>query len=524
MKSRILSGLLLVALLVSLVLTGCSSSTTSFTWRVDAVPANLDPQLAVSSEERIAVTNLYRGLTRVNQEGDPVLDAAESYTVSDDGLVYTFVLNPEVQYTKLKKHEKEYPLTAHDFVFGIQRSLMPETESPYASLFLSIKGAKEYHAGTGNASQLGIYAKDDSTLVIELAEPDPEFLKKLSSPGAMPCNEEFFLASGGSYGLSARYTLANGWFYLFNWNQNGLFLRRNASGNRITSLRLVIHEDLDPTTSATSNSNVEKSSEMSATQLLDGEFANAAIGQPIESQSYYNMPFINQTWTLVFQPENTALSSQEVRKALLLSATTATLSLPSTLSQAEGLIPPTITVDGQSYREQAGSVLPSLSGDVRQLAQSGLASVGLSRFERIQILVPEKTDAAQLASILNQQWQKDLGAFSAYFSIKEVPMEELAAQLASGDYQIALVPFEASSDDGLAFLKQLPGCSSLGQSLTTTPSASQLKQLEQTALDSYTLYPLWYQEQALLVSSWAEGIVFNPFGPVLDLTWATSKE
>ena len=103
-------------------------------------------------------------------------------------------------------------------------------------------------------------------------------------------------------------------------------------------------------------------------------------------------------------------------------------------------------------------------------------------------------------------------------------MEELAAQLASGDYQIALVPFEPSSDDGLAFLKQLPGCSSLGQSLTTTPSASQLKQLEQTALDSYTLYPLWYQEQALLVSSWAEGIVFNPFGPVLDLTWATSKE
>ena len=98
--------ILLCLVLAAGFLTGCGSSGASFTWRVNHVPANLDPQIAQESSERIAVTNLYRGLTRIDENGDAVLDCAESYTVSEDGLTYTITLKEELAYTKLKKHEK----------------------------------------------------------------------------------------------------------------------------------------------------------------------------------------------------------------------------------------------------------------------------------------------------------------------------------------------------------------------------------------------------------------------------------
>lgn len=142
-----------------------------------------DPQIAQESPERIAVTNLYRGLTRIDENGDAVLDCAESYTVSEDGLTYTFTLKEDLAYTKLKKHEKEYPLTAADFVFGMERVFREETNSPYRELFSNLKGAE---GGT-----LGVSAPDERTVVYQLNAPDPAFLEKLAQPGAMPCNEEF---------------------------------------------------------------------------------------------------------------------------------------------------------------------------------------------------------------------------------------------------------------------------------------------------------------------------------------------
>ena len=81
----------MLAGLAALCLTGCGSQI-EFTWAMERVPGNLDPQLAWESPELIAVTNLYSGLFRLDDEGEPVPDCAESYTVSEDGLTYTFTL------------------------------------------------------------------------------------------------------------------------------------------------------------------------------------------------------------------------------------------------------------------------------------------------------------------------------------------------------------------------------------------------------------------------------------------------
>ena len=55
----------------------------------------------------------------------------------------------------------------------------------------------------------------------------------------MPCDEEFFTGTRGTYGLKASSTLSSGSFYLYNWTSGGLFLRRTPSGSQVDSLRLV---------------------------------------------------------------------------------------------------------------------------------------------------------------------------------------------------------------------------------------------------------------------------------------------
>ena len=149
------------------------------------------------------------------------------------------------------------------------------------------------------------------------------------------------------------------------------------------------------------------------------------------------------------------------------------------------------------------------------------------------MLYPEGSTYQTLIEQVSQQWQKELGAFSAYFTLKAMPLDELKSTVASGDYQIALLPFSPSSADSAAFLQQCTGgaltgwqsasfdsqVSQLSGQLDT--SAEQIAQAEQTLLAGGAISPLWYQDQALVMAQGVDHVVFDPFGPVLDLTWAT---
>ena len=74
----------------ALALAGCTagSGVNSFTWFVEDIPANLDPQIASAPEDVIACKNLYGGLVHLDAGGQPQPDLAERWTVSPDGLTY----------------------------------------------------------------------------------------------------------------------------------------------------------------------------------------------------------------------------------------------------------------------------------------------------------------------------------------------------------------------------------------------------------------------------------------------------
>ena len=140
------------------------------------------------------------------------------------------------------------------------------------------------------------------------------------------------------------------------------------------------------------------------------------------------------------------------------------------------------------------------------------------------------------AGQINGAWQKE---FSLFFSMEEVEPEEFEKRLAAGDYTIALAPISAASGSVYSVLAQfttqgggLTGypnalyATQLAASSTATGSTrcSLLAECERQLLSDCAVVPLFAQQKRLLIANGIQGLVFDPFGPVLDLTETTLKK
>lgn len=507
----------LLALLLASTLCACGGGSNSFTWRVDTLPGNLDPQLASESSDITACLNLYSGLFRLDENGDVHPECCESYTVSPDGLTYTFTLKSGMTYNGYRGANNDTPVTAHDFAFGLYRVFLPETGSPYVDSLAGIEGSDRVLAGEGSGV-FGVTALDETTLQIRLKQKDDGFLRRLCLPGAMPCNREFFEKSAGAYALSVRQVMGNGPFYLYNWTENGLFLRRKASGKLVDALRIVLHAE-DGSTDAPAT----------PVEQVSGGKSDAALYSGSGGTGLTELPYTNITWCLLYNTETNHLNHPGVRQALSQVALNSQYTLPEGYSVAEGLVPPSVSCGADGYREQVGRALPGRA-DAKALLRAALEEMGLSGIKGITVTIPDSAPAGDVFGLINQQWQSQLGI---YCNVNAVPEEELASTLRSGQYSIILVPISMNSDSPRAWLDAFADGAAgwtddvysemLSSLPRRNPDVRRLAEAERYLLANGSLTPLFYQSQLLLVSPDVEHLVFDPFGPTLDLTWTTKS-
>ena len=509
----------LLAAFFVLSLTACGSGSNSFTWFVDSIPANLDPQVASSASDIIACENLYSGLVRRTPDGSLAPELCERWEVSADRLTYTFYLKDGLTYTASKGDPSDYAITAEDFVFAFQRMFLPGTNSPYAVEFSALENSAAVLAGQKPASALGVTAAEPLKLVFRLSSPDETFLSKLTLPGAMPCDEAFFDSTRGTYGLTSASTLSSGHFYLYNWTSSGLFLRRAASGSQIDSLRLV-----ENTTS----------SGQSAEELINNEKCTAALDDSGTPTSLQSVSYSDTTWALLFNCDS-IFASTELRQALG-SAAASAVEVPGggLFAEAKGLIPDGLTVDGMNYRDTAGDVTPA-AVDARALYLTARQTLTTSDFNKVSLMVPAGSGVTSAAEEINGVWQKE---FSLFFSVEEVDEETFAKRLAEGDYTIALAPISAEGGSVYNMLNQFTagggGLTGYADSLyatqlqasTQATGSSRCRLLgdcERQLLNDAVAVPLFAQQKRLLIAPGIQNLIFDPFGPVLDLTYTTKE-
>jgi len=153
-------------------------------------PQTLDQSQTSIDIEAFILKDLYEGLTIYDANGKIVPGVAESWTVSDDGLVYTFKLRENAKWSDGS------PVVAGDFVFSMQREEDPKTAAGYANILYPIKNAEAINKGKMPVDQLGVKAVNDKTLEISLERPTPFFIELLSHQSALPVNKASFEKNG----------------------------------------------------------------------------------------------------------------------------------------------------------------------------------------------------------------------------------------------------------------------------------------------------------------------------------------
>lgn len=176
-------------------------------------PASLDPHKVTGTWENRIVGDMFMGLTTEAADGSTVPGAALSWTISDDGLSYTF---------KLREHSWSdgTPVTAEDFAYGMRRILSPERAAKYAWLLYPIRNAKAINKGEEkDASKLGVTVVDPLTLRIDLEAPTPYFIDQLMHYTAYPIPKHLAEAKGDDW-VKPGTIVGNGPFTVVEWVPN----------------------------------------------------------------------------------------------------------------------------------------------------------------------------------------------------------------------------------------------------------------------------------------------------------------
>lgn len=173
-------------------------------------PDTLDPQLARTDAAFNILRDLFEGLTAIGKDGAPVPGAAESWTVTPDGLEYRFTLREGLRWSNGDA------LKAGDYVTGMRRLVDPKTASPYAQFIDPVVNAGAITRGEKPAEALGVSAPDDRTVVIRLATPAPYLLGLLAQPGTFPVHAPSLAANGVEYARPGK-LVSNGAFVLEDW-------------------------------------------------------------------------------------------------------------------------------------------------------------------------------------------------------------------------------------------------------------------------------------------------------------------
>ena len=187
-------------------------TTFSYVYGVD--PSSLDYSIATRTSTTDIIGNVVDGLLENDEYGNLVPSLAEDWSVSQDGLTYTYKLRKGVKwYTS--EGEEYAEVTAHDFVTGLKH--VADGKSDGVTLIQnSIKGLNEYMTGeTNDFSTVGVKALDDYTVQYTLNAPESFWNSKVTSATMLPVNEEFLKASGKNYGaVSPAGILYNGPYIL----------------------------------------------------------------------------------------------------------------------------------------------------------------------------------------------------------------------------------------------------------------------------------------------------------------------
>lgn len=215
MKKRLIGTGLVLA--TGILLSACgqfNTNTSTYSSTFSANPTTFNYLLDYYADNTAVITNLVDGLLENDSYGNLVPALAEDWSVSSDGLTYTYKLRKDAKWYTADGEEYA-SVKAQDFVTGIKYAA--DNKGQAMDLIQnSIKGLDDYVTGvTNDFSTVGVKALDDYTVEYTLTRPEPYWNSKTTNSILFPVNEEFLKSKDKDFGtLTPDSILYNGPYLL----------------------------------------------------------------------------------------------------------------------------------------------------------------------------------------------------------------------------------------------------------------------------------------------------------------------
>ncbi|EID25981.1 oligopeptide-binding protein SarA [Streptococcus oralis SK1074] len=215
LKKRLIGTGLVLA--TGILLSACGQSntdTSTYSSTFSANPTTFNYLLDYYADNTAVITNLVDGLLENDSYGNLTPALAEDWSVSADGLTYTYKLRKDAKWYTADGEEYA-SVKAQDFVTGIKYAA--DNKGQAMDLIQnSIKGLNDYVTGvTNDFSTVGVKALDDYTVEYTLTRPEPYWNSKTTNSILFPVNEEFLKSKDKDFGtLTPDSILYNGPYLL----------------------------------------------------------------------------------------------------------------------------------------------------------------------------------------------------------------------------------------------------------------------------------------------------------------------
>ena len=488
---------------------------------ISAKVDTLDPNKSSAQWENIIIGDMFIGLTTDGPDGRPQMGMAESYEVSDDGLVWTFKLG-DYQWSD------GHPVTAQDFVYGFNRIQKPETASQYASLLWLIKNAEKVSNQELPPEELGVKALDDKTLEITLEYPAPYLLGLLSHYTTFPI-PSWAVEQYGDAWIQPENIVVNGPYKLVYWRTGDqLVADKNPTGfgapeacfDRVVYLEL---EDLVAVENKIAAGEIDINNSFDGTryQELDEKLPGWLRTTPALISTY---------WT--FNTKVAPFDDTRVRKALSMALDREFMVknvLTTGYLPAYSFVPPGINNYDVDRPEVEWKDMPReqrLEEARSLLEEAGFGPDNPLEFEFIH---RSTDDNPKVAPVAQANWS-DIAPWVKPTIVKQ-DTKVLYSRLRTGDFAFSDAAWVADYDDPINFLYLLDsetGQQNYGdysnpeydalldksnQELDLKARAKTFAKAEELLLNDYPITPMWFQVTKNLVdptlTGWEENAKDN---------------
>lgn len=492
---------------------------------------SLDPQKLNQMDASTVGYHIYEGLVR-NEEGRIVPAGAAEWKISGDGLKYTFTLRE----TCWKDGSR---ITAKDYVRGIKRLAEENTESDYGFLVYSIKNGAAVQQGALKPKKLGVKALDDNHVEITLERKTDYFLQILSMVQFSPIPENAVKKAGGEFGRTVEFLWENGPFFVAEWGEDKLVLKKNEhywNAEKVILDQVVI-------TRKNSIKEARKAYENGETNLF------TSLYLPSEEDADYNLYSDGQFVMVRLNLDKKKLANEDFRKALLYAIDQNELNdrvYEGVQSPATGfLLPETLEAETKEETEDKKTT----SETKKAGATSDAEKAGKTDAEKTkETYSPEKAKAymekarkklkwdskkpwkftlicsdyelrQQTAAFLKESWEEILGI---QVEIQAVSSDERLDLEAKGEFDLILSKWVPDVGDASGYLENWESDSPYNQGHFTSKTfdnlmkkaekkvgeerISLLLEAEKVLVDKVPAIPLYFRNKVLMTKKEVTGI------------------